>query len=437
MRKILIIIALIYLSSSLTAQGQLVRTDDSYHSYGIFSNYDYLIHKAHFSMLPDVPNCCPEFKPSYGSGFSIGGVYDYMFPVYGFEARLGLNFINGNFNSNENILMGVNGEPYLGTIEHNIDFDMKNFNLEASFKYILFEKLNLSLGLGSLLYFNSNYSQYEKIIQPKGGVTFLDSNGNDTHKSERNQFSGSLPDLNKLQFYTCARIGYEFPLKADRSLLLKPEAGIDYTLSNMIENLSWNMMSVRLGVSVVFTTAKYMEIKEEKESKYDQYKDLKIEELRNEYEKMQAEKKVLEDSIKMVQNEKKRLTGEISQKDKIIKANIDKDSIQKAAIEIDRQEMNRRIDEENKKTGKICTCYSILFLSSTDKAEADQLVKSLESNGIKDVSISIFTEPYLKQNFYRVKSGCYNNFNEAYDSMQSIIGITDKLNVSTQIICDK
>lgn len=437
MRRILIIIIIVELSFSLDTFCQLSRTNDSYSSYGIFSNYNYLIQNANFNMLPNVPNCCPEFKTSYGSGFSIGGSYEYMFPVYGFEARAGLNLINGNFNSPENVWMGVNGEPVLGKILHNIDFDINNINLEAGFKYIMSDKLNLSIGLGSLIYFKSHYSQYEKIVQTKEKVTFLDANGNDTHKSTRNEMSGALPDLNILQFYTCARIGYEFPLKADRSLLIKPEAGIDYVFSNMIENLSWNMMAIRLGISVVFTTAKYETVEELKESKIDKYKDLKIDELRNEYENMLAVKKALEDSIKMVQNEKARLAGELSQKDKIIQANNDKDSIQKAAMEMDREEMNRRIDEENRKKGKICTCYSILFSSTTVKAEADQLVKSLESNGIPDVSISIFTEPYLKQDFYRVKSKCYDNFNDAYDALQNKVRITDKLNVQIQIICDK
>jgi len=306
----------------------------------------------------------------------------------------------------------------------------------------LADKLNISMGIGTFYFFSSHYNQYEQIIKPAGKATFLNSDGKDTHSFIRNQFSGNLPDLNKLQSYATAKIGYEMPVKKNRSMFLKPEIGIDYSFSQMIKQLNWKLISFKFGLSLILTSAQFEEIKIKDEDAELLNKKLEIQKkendsLKKEKDRESNNRRLFEDKFRKDSIDKAALTAELSEKLKIEKDNADKANLEKSRIEQERLEMSRTIEEENAKAGKKCSCFVILYSSTTDKNQADKLLRNLRNSGIDNVSISIFIEPYLKQKYYRVKSNCYINHNEAFDDRIKYLEIIGKLDIVPQIICDK
>ncbi len=433
---------LLYIIGFNTAFSQLVRTNDSFQSYGLFINYNNVSNNASFNKLPGVPNCCPEFTKGTASGYSFGALFDYFSNGIGAEIRGGLNFNSGSFTSNEYILLGINGQPVEGELEHKLNYNLKNLNLEADFKYILLDRIHLSIGLDSYFYFSSSYNQYEKIVKPEGKTTFLDAEGNDSHKFIRNEKSGEIPDLNKLQYYTNARIGYELPLNIDKSMLLIPEIGIEYGFSNMIKGISWKVITAKFGVSILFTNAKYEILPTENKSDIALTKQLETIKLKNDSLQVDnirhlTEKKELESKFLKEQEEKNRIEKELNAKEKIISDNLAGIALEKERAEKEKQDLNNQIDSENALAGKNCTCFVILYSSSSDKKEANKILNSLKLKGIADVVLSQYTDALLKQRFYRIKSKCYDSPSEALNQKNTISPILNQLSIKPQIICDK
>ena len=420
---------------------QLFRVNKPYENIGVYSKYDYNFYKASFSKLPGVPKCCEGFSSSSGNGFSLGGVYDYFFSSYGFQMQVGFDSHTGNFHSIQNEILGIEGTPAEGQFEHHIDFSIQNINLQGALTYNITDKINMSVGIGAFYYYSSHYSQYEKIIKPANKATFLDADGNDTHSFIRNSFSGTLPNINKIQTYATAKIGYELPVKKDRSVFLRPEIGIDYSFSKMIKQLNWKLISLKFGLSLILTSASYEKIKiEEDEAML--VKKLEIQKSENDSLKREKDRelinrKFLEEKLKKDSIEKSLIAAELAEKLRIEKDNKEKELIEKTRIEQERLDMSRMIDEENDKAGKKCSCFVILFSSTTDKNQADKLLRNLKNSGVNNAAISIFIEPYLKQKYYRVKSNCYSDHNNAFDDRIKYLEITGKLDIVPQIICDK
>ena len=72
------------------------------------------------------------------------------------------------------------------------------------------------------------YSAAETITQPDGAGTFIDSNGNDTHSRIRNVSSGEIPNPSTLQLGIVGGISWRFPLNRRGTLVLAPEAKVDF-----------------------------------------------------------------------------------------------------------------------------------------------------------------------------------------------------------------
>jgi hypothetical protein len=437
---LLLIITFIYTTGISISQNQV--NSDQYENYGFFSNYAYQIHNSNFQRLPGIPNCCPEFTEGYSKGFSIGGVYQYLFPFYGFEFRAGLNFFKGNFTASENTVFSVDDTPSNGKIDHIIDFDLKSLSIDGSFKYNIDSRINISFGLGVSFFYNYSFNQFEKISSPEGKIYFLDSNGKNTFKSTRNEKTGDIPNLNIVQAFTMAKIGYDLDLKKDKSLILRPEIGFNYYFLNMIKDLEWQTMSFRFGISILFSTQKFMKSEFESNNELSieqQLVQLKSEneELKQQIQNIISNQKTLQESLKKEQVEKDTIAKTLNEKENLLEKIQDSSLNEQKRIADEREQFNKMIDAENKKTGRMCNCFVILFTTTTDKKEADKLFHILQNNEIKNINIVTFIEPYLKDKYYRVQSECYTNPLEAFDDKQKFQSKTNLLNIVPQILCNK
>ena len=409
---------------------------DNYYRYGGYGNYGIVYNSAEFSALPAIPNCCPEFEHGRGYGIFFGGLIEYNFSGIAIEGRLGVELLNGRFKSEEARIFGINGVPVPGKFEHIVDYTLNSISTGVSVRYNFWNNFNLMLGLGAAYSVGSSYHQFERISSPAGRVTFADTNGNSTGSDIRNELRGDLPYLNKLQFSSIGKIAYEYPLKSDKTLVLRPELSYQYIFNNMLENVDWKTTSIRFGVSLIYSSVAFEPEIPKGPSVEDLIKLQLEEENRKSFELAESRRK-LEDELKKSQEERQRIERELSVKDSLLALSQKKEPSEAELVALEREEFNRRIEEENRKAGSICNCYMILFTSTTDKTSAENLLIKLVKFGFKSVKITEYIEPYLQDKYFRVQSECYSDHLQAFDArlnfMQSGIEITS----NPQIICNR
>jgi len=421
----------------------LISQDDNlvkhFNKIGAFASFNPQFYQADFQRLPGIPNCCPQFDDGNGSAISIGGIYEFIFPSFSLESRASISFAKGSFNSSEPQIFGVNGFPVEGKFEHIIDVNFSNVNLMAGVNYKIYDRLMISLFVGGAYYLNSHFNQIEKISSPKANITFLDSNGMDTGENTRNKISGPLPDLNKIQFLTQFNIGFEIPLNINKSFILKPELGIEYILTPMIRDLNWRTFSIKIGLSIYYSS--YKNIDNATMQNLDNDKNEKdiseIDKLKQQKEIADLESNKIQEILKEEQQAKKlaELANEKSMKE--LKDELERQANDSLIIVKERDDFNKMILEENKNTGKICNCFVIMYISTKDKNEAEKVLKYLHKNQVENVSIKIYTEPYLQEKYFRVQSDCYSDHLMAFDDRYKNFKQTDYLNIVPYIICNR
>ncbi len=443
MGKDLFIILLTFLYPFLLISNNNVINSDNYlNKYGIIGYYGILNSDSDFSSLPSIPNCCPKFDRGKGFSAYFGGITEADLKIMRLQARLGFEILNGNFQNNENQVISVNNSPVDAVFQHNVDFRLINLNVDLNSAISITNRLNVHGGLSISAILNSNYYQYEKINSPAGNVTFLDNEGNNTGKSIRNELEGSIPEINTFQYGVNLGISYDFyPIK-DRIIIIRPEITYNHNFSNVVNNLEWKNNILRVGVSLLLSNELYTEpaVPEITLSDYKtQKQDSTIAKLNSQI--VMLEEKKLQDSIvkKELQdkeNELEKLRMENAAKDSIINYNKLK-SEEELKLKIERDQFNKQIIEENKRAGKICKCFVILYKSTQDKKEAESLIELLSESGIADISLTTFIEPYLKTKYYRVQSECFADHLQAFDErIRSIDSLGDS-EINPQIICNR
>jgi len=356
-----------------------------------------------------------------------------MSGIYGFELAVGYNSYKGSFNSTYSEIKKVDKNQLEVFYHHQLDFSLKDYSFEANVKTLFFERLALSAGVGIIIGGSSTFSQFEQIEIPKGELRIVDSIYQAKGRFISNEESGSLPGLNNTRFFAGAKVGYDLPVTNSRNIMLRPELGISYVLTPIIQNITWNMVSIKFGVSLFYSTSKAQIGKTEAIKMQDE----KIEQLNKQYESKLTENRKLEENIQLLKDEHERCERLLAEKENILKNDTLAAALEKSKIESERLEMNTMIDEENKLKGRKCDCYVILFLSTTNKDAADRLKNQLLTDGVNYVMISQFNDPYMNETYYRVQSRCYDNHNDAFDDKIKIRGVINKLNLNSQIRCDK
>ncbi|MBX3044016.1 MAG: hypothetical protein KIT33_08115 [Candidatus Kapabacteria bacterium] len=417
------IILIILASLNLSAND----SNNSFKRYGVYAGYGLVRGNSAFSAFQGIPNCCPEFKRTDGYQAFFGGIYDYSFGEYGIEGRLGGEIYSGSFKHKEPRIFGINGTPTPGNFEHHIDFDIYSINFDALFRMNFLKNFGISAGIGTNFNFSGNFIQFESVSSSAGRVTFADAEGNSTGSSVRNQFEGEIPELSKVQFSIPVNIYYEFNLKKDRSLILRPEAGFRYTFKETVMNTDWKYYAARIGVSLIFSN-KSFEVIEEPEISDTDLLMLELEEIRLREEKQKLRQAELEAELLKKQLEAESLAREIKLRDSINEASAKK-------MELLREEFDMQIKEENQKYGEICKCYIVQFISTSNRSEAVKVKNYITNAGYTNIIMTEYKEPYMGEIFYRITSDCFDNHLEAFDYNAKIM--QSDLILNSRIICNR
>lgn len=411
-------------------------SDVVFSRYGLYTNLGLSNHSTQFSSLPRIPNCCPQFKNGQASSILFGGIYEYNINSFAFEAKFGIDMINGSFKSNEFRTLGLNGVPVDGKIEHTIDYKLNLLSTVISSRYYFYKGFSAAIGASLSYITNSSYHQYEEISSSAGKVYFLDSNGNNTGSSIRNEFRGSLPNLNNFQFSGLVGISYDYPIKKDRTIIIRPEISYQQFFSNVLDDTKWAVSTLRFGISLLYSSYHIQPIVDESQ-------------IDDEASKIENEKileRLREDEIKRLEYEnllalerakKDSLEREIKYKDSLFALTSKQMKEENSLIEQERDEFSRMIEEENRKAGSICRCYIVLFNSSTDKQESEKLFTTLNKSGFTNVILSKYVDNYVGETYYRVQSECYSDHIKAFDERIRFLKETKDLNINPRIICNR
>ena len=142
--------------------------------------------------------------------------------------------------------MIIGGEAVEGTFEHRLDATLTAILLEPSLGYHLTPKFGLRLGVGLGYLLSGSYDQREVLVKPEEVGVFENS------RRTRNEFTGDIPDLNRLLVSAHIGLGYDLPLNSHGTLLATPELQYSRGFSPILKDSSWSVDQLRVGVAITF-----------------------------------------------------------------------------------------------------------------------------------------------------------------------------------------
>lgn len=231
---------------SLPAQAQDYELKKMFNSFGFYAHFNLNQHNVDFKELPNVPNCCPEWKNSNGNGFTFG--MSYFIPM---TKMWTLNF-RAEFSSADAVLSAleyesiiIDNQPIFAEIEHKIDTDVKIAGLSPLIAYKPLEDMYLFAGFSANYILNKTFSQTEMLLKPERGTFENDS-------IVRNRVSGDIEDSGDLLFFITLGISYDLPLNSRHTFFASPEIFYLHGVNSMLKNDSWNISQFRIGISLKY-----------------------------------------------------------------------------------------------------------------------------------------------------------------------------------------
>lgn len=223
--------------------------DDRYRLNSIGATVNYLAtkHFADFSQLPGVPSCCPKYYEASGNGLEFGLLYrEYLSKTISFSPSVGMVFSNGLFKANEEKSIIIGNTPEKAIIEHSLLTEFMILYVEVNFNYNLFNDFEFFTSVSLDYITEAKFKQKETLIKPENIGSF--ENG----KRTRNEISGKINDINKLNYFLRVGINYELPLNKRKSISILPGAAISAGLRNLLNDERWTLIHFTFGITILF-----------------------------------------------------------------------------------------------------------------------------------------------------------------------------------------
>jgi outer membrane protein OmpA-like peptidoglycan-associated protein len=226
--------------------------DEPLFYYGIYAGYNHNIHKPDFKYIGDCANCGYFDESGSGSGFAIGGLFEYpvskKFSPY---IRIGYSVLNGYFSTTESIgyteLRNIDNNT-LSVVkamsEYSVDSKISAFTIEPGLNYYIIDRWNVSVGLNFSLLLNKTMTQQEELVSPEN-VVFLE-----TGQLTRNVYDEiEIPGSKAFQLFLPIGTSYEFPLGNNSKI--SPEIKY-YIPTAQVADVDWNISTLYLGANAKF-----------------------------------------------------------------------------------------------------------------------------------------------------------------------------------------
>lgn len=238
----------------IVAVCEVALSKESDYTIGLFGSYNWYFHDVNFQQLPGYPNCCPKFESGTGLGYRTGILLEHkLSDILYINSRMFYQSIESIISDKETTQLIQNNELIEGEFEHKINSTMNFINMSVGLGIKITKNLSIETGV----YFSKNllaeFNQSENISKPLNSATFVDSNGNDTYRRIRNEFSGTLRNLNNLIYGLTGKISYNLPLSKRGNVRFVPELAYHINLNDLSDDLQWQTSSFELGLSFKFT----------------------------------------------------------------------------------------------------------------------------------------------------------------------------------------
>ena len=222
-------------------------------SLGAFAAYNLNFHNANFLELPGAPIFTPRTGASYeptaftstnSGSLAVGALVMYnLTEEMALSLRLSYAGHDASFRTSATYPVGrADGTTADATSEFTLNTALATISAEPLFSYRIIGGLQAYLGARVSFVGNASFDQRETLISPSDGG--FDATRNRT----RNLQKGNIPGLQTLWLAGVAGLGYDIPLGAN--LLLSPEAFYSLGLTQIVQNVNWNVHTLRAGVSV-------------------------------------------------------------------------------------------------------------------------------------------------------------------------------------------
>ncbi|MFH1050016.1 MAG: OmpA family protein [bacterium] len=214
---------------------------------GAYAGYNYNVHFADFQKLGDIPNCCPIFESGTGSGFAVGGLFEYpLRDEILLGARIGVSTIGALLEKEEKIgntnrtIFSDSTLDY-GIVNHIVDSKIMIFGIEPYINYKFFGLINSYIGAKFSYMLSGKMNQKEELIEPDY-ATFIDTT------LTRNEYNNiDIPNKNPLLIFGFFGLGCD--LNVTKTILLTPEV-IYYLPINNIYESNWKASTWQIGAAL-------------------------------------------------------------------------------------------------------------------------------------------------------------------------------------------
>ncbi|MCL5990875.1 MAG: OmpA family protein, partial [Bacteroidetes bacterium] len=199
------------------------------------------------SEIPDVVNCCPIFNGGEGTGYSFGLLYEYVYSnSISAIGRLKYQKLGGTLTNNETKSALVNNTPTNALVEHHLFTKFSILGIESLVKIKLTGELSFLGGFDFNIIVNSNYVQYEKLLQPATGNF-------DNGRRIRFETNGKIKDISIVNSSFIGGLCYDISFDEKNSFIISPEISAAYNFTPAVPNLIWNIHSAKAGLSIKYT----------------------------------------------------------------------------------------------------------------------------------------------------------------------------------------
>jgi opacity protein-like surface antigen len=234
-------------------------------SLGVYGAFNLDQHTANFTDLPgDVANAVfyprtaenpgpGNFTGGSASGVAFGIVGEYkLLPELSVGLRVSYAEQRTQFRTTYSQAYGVlnsAGDRLIdgtATSEYLLQTAIAVLGLEPLASYNVWDNLSVYLGARVGLALSGKFNQSENIVSvTAGGVNY-----NNNSKTRNKRDGVDLPDLQTVQVSGVVGLGYEIPVTP--RFVVAPEAFYSIGFLPVIKNLSWNVNTLRAGVSLKY-----------------------------------------------------------------------------------------------------------------------------------------------------------------------------------------
>lgn len=219
--------------------------------YGITGNSTFNLHNSSFSELDPTlyPNCCSEFKSGYGLGVNLGIFYSHFITeIISFEYSANLSYYDATLRETEIKQIEIDKSITNAEILHQLESSLRYAEFNFKIKLDFINNSRIYAGLFASTPIVSSFSQFERLEKPENRGTF--ENG----LRIRNQYSGDIPNINKLFYGFLVGIEYDFYLNKKKSYAMTPQVTIGQSFNSLISTNNWLVSFLRFGFAFSYNS---------------------------------------------------------------------------------------------------------------------------------------------------------------------------------------